>query len=220
MRHHLGRRAAACPLRHEPAWRRRSYRLVFEIDRACAARRLYRRALGADVPHPAAQAGRRIRRHRADGARGILLAAFQRAHFRAAARAAPQARYHEGGAERAVRHRGGIRGHQGRHVPVGQAARQRRHHEALPARARGRRRDQSRPGVVGRQGPLQEPDAAVFRRPDPRRNPQGHRGAGRGLPPRVRRAGAHFQRRALSCHRKFGSNDQPNRGGYAMGTNR
>ena len=40
-------------------------------------------------------------------------------------------------------------------------------HEALPARAGGRRRDQSRPGVVGRQGAQQEPDAAVFRRPDP-----------------------------------------------------
>ena len=44
----------------------------------------------------------------------------------------------------------------------------------------------------------QEPDAALFRQPDPRRNPQGHRGPRRGLPPRVRRAGAHFQRRAVN----------------------
>ena len=43
---------------------------------------------------------------------------------------------------------------------------------------------------------LQKPDAAVFRRPDPRRNPPGHRGAGGGLPQGVRRAGAHRQRRA------------------------
>ena len=43
----------------------------------------------------------------------------------------------------------------------------------------------------------QEPDAALLREPDPRRNPQGHRGAGRGLPPGIRRADAHFQRRRV-----------------------
>ena len=42
----LERPAAARDLRDEPAWRRHPYRLVFEIDRAGAAGRLHRRALG------------------------------------------------------------------------------------------------------------------------------------------------------------------------------
>ena len=59
--------------------RRRAYRLVLEVDRPRAAGRLYRGALGADGAHPAAQDRRRLRRDRADGAGGILRAAFRRA---------------------------------------------------------------------------------------------------------------------------------------------
>ena len=62
---------------------------------------------------------------------------------------ARQARHADGGAQRAVRHRGRVRGAQGRHLPLGQAARQRRHAEALPAGAR-RPASRSIPGRNGR----------------------------------------------------------------------
>ena len=42
----LGRQASARDLRHGQKWRRDPYRLVLEVDRARAARRLHRRALG------------------------------------------------------------------------------------------------------------------------------------------------------------------------------
>ena len=51
------------------------------------------------------------------------------------------------------------------------------------------------------QGARQEPAAALLRQPDARRDPRGHRDAGRGLPPRVRRADAHRQRGALKLIR-------------------
>ena len=44
------------------------------------------------------------------------------------------------------------------------------------------RRDQSGTGMVGRQGPQQEPDAALLREPDARRDPRGRRRASRGVP--------------------------------------
>ena len=45
-RSHLGRPAAAGALRHEQARRRHPYRLVLQVDRAGAARRLHRRRVG------------------------------------------------------------------------------------------------------------------------------------------------------------------------------
>ena len=51
-----------------------------------------------------------------------------------------------------------------------------------------RRRHQSRPGMVDRQGLQQEPDAALLRQSVPRRDPPGRRGARGGLPARIRRA--------------------------------
>ena len=62
---------------------------------------------------------------------------------------------------------------QGRHLPVGQAARQCRYHEAVPGRTGCRRRHQSGAGMVHRQGLCRQPPEAVFcqslARPDPRR---------------------------------------------------
>ena len=52
------------------------YRLVFQVDRAGAAGRLHRRAVEHAVADAGAQDRRRLRRARADGARGILRAAF------------------------------------------------------------------------------------------------------------------------------------------------
>ena len=88
--------------------------------------------------------------------------------------AARQARHADGSAQRTVRHRGRVRGSQGRHLPVGEAARQSVDtHEALSGRARRRRRHQSRTGMVDRQGLLRQPAAAVLCQPlargDPRR---------------------------------------------------
>ncbi len=75
----LGPQAAARDLRHEQAWRRHPYRLVLQVDRAGAARRLHRRAVGIHVAHAGAQDRRRLRRAGADGAGGVLHAAFHRA---------------------------------------------------------------------------------------------------------------------------------------------
>ena len=47
----LGRQTAARALRHEPERQRHPHRLVLEVDRAGAARRLHRRALGHAVAH-------------------------------------------------------------------------------------------------------------------------------------------------------------------------
>ena len=129
----LGRQSAARDLRHEPARRRRAHRLVLEVDRAGAARRLHRRRLGHPFARAVDQDRCRLRRARADGARGILRAAFCHTRDRSLARAAREARHADGSAQRAVRHRGRIRGAQGRHLPLGEAARQCRHDEALPA---------------------------------------------------------------------------------------
>ena len=54
-------------------------RLVLEVDRARAARRLPRRAVADHVAHAAAQDRCRLRRGRADAARRILRAAFRHA---------------------------------------------------------------------------------------------------------------------------------------------
>ena len=72
----LGRRAPARDLRHEHDRRRDPHRLVFQIDRAGVAGRLHRRAVGCDVAHAGAEDRRRLRRAGADGAGGILRAAF------------------------------------------------------------------------------------------------------------------------------------------------
>ena len=88
---------------------------------------------------------------------------------------------------------GRIRGSQGRHLPVGQAARQCRHAETVPGRARRRRRDQSGTGMVDRQGLCRQPAAAVLCQPLARADPRRRRRARRGLPQGVRRAGAKRQ---------------------------
>ena len=91
------------------AWRRHPHRLVLEIDRAGAAGRLHRRALGDDVADAGAEDRRRKRRAGADGAGGILRAAFFHPCAKTDARPARQARHADGSAQRAVRHRGRIR---------------------------------------------------------------------------------------------------------------
>ena len=65
-----------------------------------------------------------------------------------------------------------------------------------PGRARRRRRHQSGAGMVDRQGLCQKPDAAVLRQPLARTDPRGRRRARRGVPPRIRRAGAQRERGA------------------------
>ncbi len=76
-----------------------------------------------------------------------------------------KARNADGCALRTVRHSRRIRRSERRHLPLGQAAGCRRYAEALPACARGRRRDQSRAAMVDRQELQQEPHAAVLRKP-------------------------------------------------------
>ena len=100
----------------------------------------------------------------------MVLAEYCAPHFAehvpaADAGAAGQARHADGSARRAVRHGGRIRRAQGRHLPVGQAARQGGYAEALSGCARRRRRDQSGPRMVDRQEPRQQPAAAVLREP-------------------------------------------------------
>ena len=135
------------------ARRRHPYRLVLQIDRAGVARRLHRRRMGAAVAHAGAQDRCRLRRARADGAGRILPRAFRRPCAAADARLARETRNADGRAQRAIRHRGRIRGSERRHFPVGQAAGRGRHAEALSAGARRRRRHQSRPGMGDRQEP-------------------------------------------------------------------
>ena len=73
----LGRQAPARDLRDGQDRRRHPHRLVLEIDRAGAAGRLHRRALGDAVADAGAEDRRRLRRAGADGAGGILRAAFR-----------------------------------------------------------------------------------------------------------------------------------------------
>ncbi len=82
---------------------------------------------------------------------------------------------------------------EGRHFPVGQAARPGRYVEAVPARACRRRRHQSGSGVDHRQSLRQKPYAALLRQSVARGDPRRCRGAGRSLPPRIRRAEPHRQ---------------------------
>ena len=101
----------------------------------------------------------------------MLLAEYCAPHFAthlpgAAQGAAQEGRDADGDAERAVRHRGRVRGPEGRHLPVGEAARQRRHDEALSGGAEGRRRDQSRQRLVDRQGAQLVAPAPLLREPD------------------------------------------------------
>ena len=121
-----------------------------QVDRAGAARRLPGGALGDHVAHDADEDRCGLRRGRADDAGRILHAAIRRPCSGAAQGAARQGRDADGGIERAVRHRRRVRRSQRRHLPVGEAARQCRHHEALPGRTEGRRRDQPRDRVVDR----------------------------------------------------------------------
>ena len=145
--------------------RRDPHRLVFQIDRAGVAGRLHRRALGRDVAHAGAEDRRRLRRAGADGAGGILRAAFCHPCAEADQRAARKTRHADGSAQRTIRHRGGVRGSQRRHLPVGETARQCRYAKTVPVGARRRRRHQSGAGMVHRQGLRQKPDAAVLRQP-------------------------------------------------------
>ncbi len=74
------------------------------------------------VADAGAEDRRRLRRAGADGARGILHAAFHLPRAETDARLARQARHADGGAQRAIRNCGGIYGSQGRHLPVGEIA--------------------------------------------------------------------------------------------------
>jgi hypothetical protein len=87
----LGRQAAARDLRHEQVQQRHPYRLVLKIDRAGAARWLHRGALGDDVADAGPEDRRRLRRAGADGAGGILRAAFYQPRAKTDARPARQA---------------------------------------------------------------------------------------------------------------------------------
>ena len=162
----LERRAPARALRDEPERQRDPLRLVLQVDRAGAARRLHRGAVGDHVAHAGAEGRRRLGRARADGARRILRAALHRARAGIAPGAARQARDPDGDAERAVRHRGRVRRSARRHLPVGEAARQRRHDEALSGGAEAGRRDQSGPRMVDRREALRRAAAALLREPD------------------------------------------------------
>ena len=73
----LGRPASAGDLRHEQKPQRHPHRLVLQIDRAGAAGRLRRGGLERALAHAAAQDRCRLGRARADGAGGILRAAFR-----------------------------------------------------------------------------------------------------------------------------------------------
>ena len=97
------------------------------------------------------------RRAGADGAGGILRAAFRNPRAEADARPARQARHADGGAQRAVRHISRVRGSQGRHLPVGQTPRQCRYAEAVSGSAGRRRRHQPGAGMVDRQGLCRQP---------------------------------------------------------------
>ena len=138
-------------------------RLVLQVGGAGAARRLHRRALGDPLPHPAAQDRRRLRRAGADGAGRVLPRPLRGACAEAAGRPARQARDPDGGAGRAVRHCRRVRRSARRHLPVGQAARQRRHAGAGAGGAGRGHRHQPGPRVGDRQGLRQEPPAAVLR---------------------------------------------------------
>jgi len=97
-------------LRNEPARRRHSRRLVFQISRPGIARRLHCRAVAAIGADARAQDRCRFRRAGADGAWRVLPSAFRRPCAGTDPGAARQARNADGCAQRAVRHRGRIRG--------------------------------------------------------------------------------------------------------------
>ena len=198
----LGRTTPAGALRHGQGQPRHPHRFVLQVDRAGAAGRLHRRRLERAVAHAGDQDRCRLGRARADGAGGILRAAFRQPRAGAQARASGQARNADGVARGEVRHRGGVRRSAGRHLPVGQAAGQRRHDEALSVGARGRRRDQSGAGMVGQQGAQHQPDAAVFREPDAEEITRGCRDPGGGLPEGVRRADAQRERGGAGLSRR------------------
>ena len=80
---------------------------------------------------------------------------FRRARAEAHARPARQARDADGRARRAVRHRGRVRGPQGRHLPVGQAARRRGHAEACAGGAG----EPASPSIPARNGRPTRPTA-------------------------------------------------------------
>jgi histidinol-phosphate/aromatic aminotransferase/cobyric acid decarboxylase-like protein len=130
---------------------------------------------------------------RADGARGILRAAFHVTCAEVDSRPARQARHADGSAQRAIWYGCGIRRSQRRHLPVGEAAGSCRYAKVVPVCARRRRRDQSRPGVVHRQELCGQPTAVVLRQSIPRANPRRRRPARRSVPQRIRRAGADRQ---------------------------
>ena len=162
----LGRHAAAGAARHEQAWRRHPYRLVFQVDRAGAC------ASATSSPNGALLS--RMLAIKTDAGSGALEqmvlgeylpGAFRHPRAGTDARLAQKARDHDGRAQRAFRHRGRIRRTERRHLPLGQAAGSGRYDEALSGRARRRRRHQSGPGMDHRQGLRQKPHAAVLRQP-------------------------------------------------------
>ena len=95
---------------------------------------------------------------------------------------------------RAVRHGGRVRRAARRHLPVGEAARQRRYAGAGAGRARRGDCHQSRPRVGDGPGLRQEPPAPVLRQPVARDDTGRRRRPGQRVPSQVRRAGADCQR--------------------------
>ena len=131
------------------------HRLVLQVDRD--------RRCASATSSPSGTSSSRILALKQDAGSGALeqmvLAEFCSKHFAdhvpklnkaAGQQAAGAAR----GAGRAVRHRRRVRRPAGRHLSLDQAARQRRHGEARPGGAGGRRVAQSRPGMVDQQGPM------------------------------------------------------------------
>ena len=105
--------------------------------------------------------------------------------FRNCGGAAQEARDSDGRARRAIRHRGRIRRSARRHFSLGQAAGPGRYDEAVPVRARGRRRDQSGAGMVDGRRAQPQPHAALLCEPDRDGNPGGDRNSGRYLPQEI-----------------------------------
>ena len=179
----LGRRTAAGALRHEQDRRRHPHRLLLQIDRAGAARRLHRRALGHSLAHARAQDRRRLRRawsrwcwpssaRRISSEHVPKLTRGLRAKLETLMEALAE---QFGTAAEFDDPKGGIFLWVKLPDVVDTP-------EAGAGGARRRRRHQSRAGMVDRQGLRQEPAAAVLRpslarRPSARASPRSPRSA-------------------------------------------
>ncbi len=170
----LVRATATGNLCDEPERRRDPYRLVLQVDRAGAARRLRRRALGCDVADALAQDGCRLGRAGADGACHLLPAAFFAAHVPALTKALrtkldtlmEALNEQFGTAAEFEEPKGGI-------FLWVKLPDQVDTLKLYPGRARRRRLDQSGAGMVHQQEPFQLATAAVLREPDASADPRG-----------------------------------------------